>query len=177
MTAPPERLEAFIARWQGREGGQERANYGLFLSELCDVPGVRRPDPAAATNEENDYVFERRVMGKATDGSSGARPHRPLQARLLRSGGEAVAPGRRQERPPGPVPVRSDVTGKVRLRGDSDSIQHGGRPRATGGHGETGPLTARAPPRKHIHLIRNAHRVSSKNLRGPPWLSRVLRGK
>src|SRR5215469_10638515 len=30
-------LEGFIARWQGREGGQERANYALFLSELCDV--------------------------------------------------------------------------------------------------------------------------------------------
>jgi hypothetical protein len=27
-TAPPP-VEAFIARWQGREGGQERANYAL----------------------------------------------------------------------------------------------------------------------------------------------------
>ncbi|MEA2754538.1 MAG: hypothetical protein QOJ54_827, partial [Aliidongia sp.] len=32
---PTDRIEAFIARWQGREGGQERANYAMFLSELC----------------------------------------------------------------------------------------------------------------------------------------------
>mgnify|MGYP001792823855 CR=1 FL=1 len=43
-AASPE-VEAFIARWQGREGGQERANYALYLSELCDVLGVARPDP------------------------------------------------------------------------------------------------------------------------------------
>ena len=62
-------VEAFIARWQGREGGQERANYALFLSELCDVLGVPRPDPASATHEMNDYVFERSVREKAMDGS------------------------------------------------------------------------------------------------------------
>jgi len=69
MTAPPALTEAFIARWQGREGGQERANYALFLSELCDILGVPRPDPAAATTEENDYVIERLVKGHAADGS------------------------------------------------------------------------------------------------------------
>lgn len=26
LPAAPEQIEAFIARWQGREGGQERAN-------------------------------------------------------------------------------------------------------------------------------------------------------
>jgi hypothetical protein len=56
---PPPALESFIQRWQGREGGQERANYGLFLSEFCDAIGVTRPDPASATTEENDHVFER----------------------------------------------------------------------------------------------------------------------
>ena len=61
MTGDPAKTEAFIARWQGQEGGQERANYALFLSELCDVLGVPRPAPAAATTEENDYVFERVV--------------------------------------------------------------------------------------------------------------------
>ena len=30
-------VEAFIARWQGREGGQERANYAMFLTELCSA--------------------------------------------------------------------------------------------------------------------------------------------
>jgi hypothetical protein len=32
---------AFIARWQ-KSGAAERANYQLFLSELCDLLGVPR---------------------------------------------------------------------------------------------------------------------------------------
>jgi hypothetical protein len=65
MTSPPnqisQKLETFIARWQGQEGGQERANYSLFLTELCDVLDLPHPDPAGATRERNDYVFERVV--------------------------------------------------------------------------------------------------------------------
>jgi type I restriction-modification system DNA methylase subunit len=66
-------VEAFIARWSGREGGQERANYSLFLSELCDVLGVARPDPANASSETNDYVFERVVKEPGRDGASSSR--------------------------------------------------------------------------------------------------------
>jgi hypothetical protein len=62
-------VETFIARWQGREGGQERANYALFLSELCDVLEVPRPDPAGATTELNDYVLERVVRESVGDGT------------------------------------------------------------------------------------------------------------
>lgn len=62
-------VEGFIARWSGGEGGQERANYALFLSELCDVLGVPRPDPAGATSELNDYVFERAVKEPNGDGT------------------------------------------------------------------------------------------------------------
>jgi hypothetical protein len=61
--------EAFIARWQGQEGGQERANYALFLTELCDLIGVAHPEPAGATHEHNDYVFER-VVTKRRDESA-----------------------------------------------------------------------------------------------------------
>jgi hypothetical protein len=73
MTPELTPIDAFVARWQGREGGQERANYVLFLSELCDVLGVSRPEPAAASTEENDYVFERVVKEFATDGSYSSR--------------------------------------------------------------------------------------------------------
>ncbi len=66
-------IERFISRWQGQEGGQERANYQLFLSELCDILGVERPDPAGATHENNDYVFERVVREPLNDGSTSAR--------------------------------------------------------------------------------------------------------
>lgn len=68
-SAPSSTVETFIARWQGREGGQERANYALFLSELCDVLGVPRPDPAGATTELNDYVLERVVREPNGDGT------------------------------------------------------------------------------------------------------------
>lgn len=64
------KVEAFIARWQGQEGGQERANYGMFLMELCDLLEVPRPDAASATHEHNDYVFERVVKETARDGTS-----------------------------------------------------------------------------------------------------------
>jgi hypothetical protein len=67
MTGSSAPTESFIARWQGQEGGQERANYALFLSELCDVLGVGRPAPAAATTDENDYVFERAVRRPAIE--------------------------------------------------------------------------------------------------------------
>ena len=45
-------VEEFIARWQGREGGQERANYGMFLSELCDALVVAPPDPARRPGDQ-----------------------------------------------------------------------------------------------------------------------------
>ena len=59
-------VEAFIARWQGREGGQERANYSMFLRELCTALSLEPPDPAGDP-ETNDYVFERVVKEPARD--------------------------------------------------------------------------------------------------------------
>ena len=60
--------EAFIARWTAREGGAERANYALFLTELCDLIGAKHPDPAGVDTERNDYVFERGVRFRHDDG-------------------------------------------------------------------------------------------------------------
>jgi len=62
----------FIRRWSNLDGGQERANYSLFLAELCDVIEVSRPDPALAAHDFNDYVFERRVERKRPDGKAEA---------------------------------------------------------------------------------------------------------
>jgi hypothetical protein len=70
MTSVPDSVETFIQRWDGHEGGAERANYGMYLSELCDVIGVKRPDPARATTAENDYVFERAVKLTGPDGGT-----------------------------------------------------------------------------------------------------------
>lgn len=40
----PDAIESFITRWEN-SGAAERANYQMFLSELCDVIGIPRPDP------------------------------------------------------------------------------------------------------------------------------------
>lgn len=68
-----EAVEAFIRRWQGREGGQERANYVSFLNELIALLGLPPPDPADATHENNDYVFERAVRKHRDEGDSHGR--------------------------------------------------------------------------------------------------------
>lgn len=60
-------VETFIGRWTAREGGAERANYQMFLAELCDVLGVARPQPAGADTALNDYVFERAVKTRESD--------------------------------------------------------------------------------------------------------------
>jgi hypothetical protein len=92
-------LETFITRWQGREGGQERANYGMFLTELCRTLGLPIPDPAGATTEDNDYVFERMVKDFLPDGSAASRRidlykrgSFVLEAKQSRLKGQAKAP-------------------------------------------------------------------------------------
>ena len=61
--------KTFIDRWKN-SGAAERANYQLFLSELCDVLGVPRPDPTKPDDDENAYVFERSVTFNHADGST-----------------------------------------------------------------------------------------------------------
>ena len=50
----------FAARWQP-SGGAERANYGLFLTDLCDLLGVPRPDATTNNPAQDAYVLERAV--------------------------------------------------------------------------------------------------------------------
>ena len=56
MTTTPD----FLSRWRG-SAAAERANYQLFLTELCDYLSLPRPDPAVADTRRNAYVFERSV--------------------------------------------------------------------------------------------------------------------
>ncbi len=64
-----EHLDTFLARWQ-KAGGTERANYQLFLTELCSLLGLPLPEPAGDDTRDNAYVFERRVVINQPDGSS-----------------------------------------------------------------------------------------------------------
>ena len=56
-----DKLETFIQRWQQNTGGAERANFPLFLTELCELIGVDKPEPATTDSANNSYVFERAV--------------------------------------------------------------------------------------------------------------------
>jgi MmeI, N-terminal domain len=51
-------IQRFIARWQA-SGAAERANYQLFLSELCDALNTPRPDPTTSDEAGNAYIFEK----------------------------------------------------------------------------------------------------------------------
>ena len=63
-----EKLDAFIERWK-QGGGTERANYQLFLMELCELLALPKADPAGDDTRDNAYVFERRVIIRKSDGS------------------------------------------------------------------------------------------------------------
>ncbi len=63
-------VEAFIERWTAREGGAERANYAMFITELCDVLGLPHPDVAGSETALNDYVFERAVKPRKSEGTT-----------------------------------------------------------------------------------------------------------
>ena len=62
-------VEAFITRWQ-ESAASERANYQLFLIELCDLLGLARPEPATGQPERDGYVFERPVHFHNPDGTT-----------------------------------------------------------------------------------------------------------
>ena len=68
-SAPePQAVQAFIARWQDAHG-KERANYQLFLTELCQLLNLPGPEPATGDLDQDTYVFERRVDIRHADGS------------------------------------------------------------------------------------------------------------
>ena len=64
----PNATQDFISRWLQSEAA-ERANYALFLSELCDFLDVPRPDPTRADEHLNTYVFEKAVEFHNLDGT------------------------------------------------------------------------------------------------------------
>jgi hypothetical protein len=102
VETKPEALEAFLARWGDGDGGQERANYALFLAELCDVLDVPRPDQASHDATTNAYAFERAVTFREPDGSTARgridlykRGSFVLEAKQSRRPGGAKAPAPR----------------------------------------------------------------------------------
>jgi hypothetical protein len=67
-----QQIAAFLRKW-AKSGGAERANYQLFLTELCDVLGVEHPEPTGPDEAENAYVFEKNVVFDNGDGTRSTR--------------------------------------------------------------------------------------------------------
>jgi hypothetical protein len=67
-SASPAAIDAFLARWEDASGS-ERANYQLFLTELCALLDLPQPDPAREDRQDNAYCFERRVIFQHGDGT------------------------------------------------------------------------------------------------------------
>jgi hypothetical protein len=51
---------AFIEKWS-LSGASEASNAQSFTNDLCDLIGVRNPDPTLPDERENTYVFEKSV--------------------------------------------------------------------------------------------------------------------
>ena len=62
-------ISSFIDRWKAI-GAAERANYALFLTELCEVLGAPRPEPTGPDDADNAYVFERNPTFRHVDGTT-----------------------------------------------------------------------------------------------------------
>lgn len=63
-------IASFTSGWE-KSGAAEKANYALFLTELCgQILHVPHPEPAGPDNSGNQYVFERPVPHKEADGST-----------------------------------------------------------------------------------------------------------
>lgn len=56
----PSDIQSFIDRWRA-SGAAERANYQLFLCDLCEILGVEVPQPKTENPHEDTYVFEKDV--------------------------------------------------------------------------------------------------------------------
>jgi hypothetical protein len=106
----PVSIDAFIQRWAA-SGAAERANYQLFLSELCDVLAVARPDPQVADDAANAYVFEKPVP--LPHGTTG-------RIDLYKRGCFVLEAKQGSDRlpPPPPNPDRQGGAANIRRRGD-----------------------------------------------------------
>lgn len=60
-TSATSSVENFIQRWKV-SGASERADYQLFLTELCELLGVEKPKPTSANVKEAAYTFGRPVV-------------------------------------------------------------------------------------------------------------------
>jgi hypothetical protein len=125
-------VETFISRWTSREGGAERANYQMFLSELCDVLGVKRPDPSGSERDYNDYVFERAVRSRDGDSTAPKRIDLYKKNAFILEAKQSRLPGK-QKAIPGQLSMLADeptVLGKRSIARGWDVMMKNARQQA-----------------------------------------------
>ena len=59
-------VEAFVSTWSG-VSGSERANYQLFVGELCALLGVPRPDPSREDTRDIFRSVRRTLLPTVND--------------------------------------------------------------------------------------------------------------
>lgn len=64
-----QKLQTLIADAKA-SGGTERANYQIFINQLCSVFALEAPAFSKDDDASNNYVFERRIKFNHSDGSS-----------------------------------------------------------------------------------------------------------
>lgn len=101
-------IDDLLAKWLGREGGAERANYQMFLTELTQALGVSTPDPKGIGL--GDYQFEAPVRSLAALGKKGTgridlykRDHFILEAKQSRMTGDEPPELELPAPPPQPI--------------------------------------------------------------------------
>ena len=62
-------VEEFIAKWKP-SGGNERANTQMFVTDLCELLELPKPEPTQPDTGVNDYVFERHVIKEEIGGGT-----------------------------------------------------------------------------------------------------------
>ncbi|MEM1058157.1 MAG: DNA methyltransferase [Verrucomicrobiota bacterium] len=152
--SPTDEIAAFISRWE-KSGGHERGSGQLFLSELCDLLALPKPDPPREETALNEYVFERRVNRTKPDGSTVAnfidlykKGHFVLETK------QGVNPDRDKENPDQPLLKVLEVTATAKASG----------------HGKRGtPAWDKALERAHAQASRYIHALPVEDGR-PPFL-------
>ncbi len=124
--ATADQIAAFIARWES-SGAAERANYQMFLAELCDILGVPRPDPTSPDPAKNRYVFDRAITRIHPDGSTATN-----YIDLYRAGC-FVCETKQGEGSPGILPASPESRQETRYRSSKGAPASGPQPEAHAG--------------------------------------------
>ncbi len=153
---------AFITRWQD-SGAAERANYQLFLTELCDLLGVPGPDPTKRDDAENAYVFERSVTFHHPDGTTSTG-----RIALYQRGCFVLESGHGVEKREAAEVLAEATRAKAKVA-KKGHAQRGSPARDEAMLKERGPATPLSPPKRLPPISNNPARGCASGARLQPF--------